>query len=476
MLAILDRAPMRAAHHRIWLLSTGGTMLGGFSVFTLGVAFPLLVRHFAIDATLEGLIGAALLLGAVPGSALGGPLADRLGRKPLMIVDMAIIATGALLCVFASDATMLLIGLFVLGIGVGIDYPVSSAYVAEWMPIKVRSRILVATMSFQAVGFLLAGASTAAVLWLVDTPAAWRGFMICMAAIPLLILALRLPLRESPRWFMGKGRNVDAARTIADVLDVDRAKLDALGAAAAHSVHVVAKVPAHVLSRGLGALFSRPYVTRTTLACVPWFLMDMASYGIGLFTPVLLGALHFGGGSHGTVAADFSDIKGATAIDLFLLVGFLLGVWAIPHFGHLRLQIFGFCGMIAGMLVLLTALWACGATPCDIGIFSGFILFNLAMNMGPHSTTFALPAELFPTQLRGAGSGLASATAKIGAALGVFLLPTVKYDFGIPAILVLMAVVSLAGALVTALCAESLGGEASLEERHAGVHLAPPHR
>jgi putative MFS transporter len=126
MLAILDRAPMRAAHHRIWLLSTGGTMLGGFSVFTLGVAFPLLVRHFAIDATLEGLIGAALLLGAVPGSALGGPLADRLGRKPLMIVDMAIIATGALLCVFASDATMLLIGLFVLGIGVGIDYPVSS--------------------------------------------------------------------------------------------------------------------------------------------------------------------------------------------------------------------------------------------------------------------------------------------------------------------------------------------------------------
>ena len=277
---------------------------------------------------------------------------------------------------------------------------------------------------------------------------------------------MRLSLRESPRWFLSKGRNVDAARALADVLDVDRGKLDALGAAAAQSVHVAAKVPAHVLSRGLGALFSRPYLTRTTLACVPWFLMDIASYGIGLFTPVLLGSLHFGGRIHGTVAANFSDIKGSTAIDLFLLIGFLLGVWAIPRFGHLRLQIFGFCSMIAGMLVLLTALWVCGPTPCTTAIFGGFVLFNLAMSMGPHSTTFALPAELFPTQLRGAGSGLASATAKIGAGLGVFVLPTVKHDFGVPAILVLMAVVSLAGALVTALCAERLGGKASLEERH----------
>ena len=475
MLAVLDRAPMGWAQYRYWVLSTGGTLLGGFSVFTLGVALPLLMQTFSIDATMQGLLGAALLFGAVPGSALGGPLADRFGRKPLMILDMALVALGALICFLAGDTTVLLIGLFIFGIGVGIDYPVGSAFVAEWMPTAARSRMMVATITFQAVGFVLAAGLTASVLWLVEDAAAWRGFMLVLAALPLLILVLRVPLKESPRWLMGKGRNLDAARAIGAVVVAERARVEALGRKAGNAVHLVARSPEQVRSQGMAALFQRPYLRRTALACVPWFLMDIASYGIGLFTPLLLAELHFGKSGGGPIAADFSDISGTSVIDLFLLVGFLIAFWAVPRYGHIRPQVVGFLGMAVGMVVLVATLSTGGtAGPGAVAVFLGFVLFNLAMNIGPHSTTFALPAELFPTQLRGAGSGFASASAKVGAALGAFLLPIVRADFGLEAVLILVAVVSLAGALVTALLVEELGGAASLEDRHGEAIASKP--
>jgi putative MFS transporter len=468
MLAMLDRAPMGWPHYWIFLLSTGGTMLGGVSVFTLGVAMPLLVQSFAINAAMQGLLGAALLAGAVPGAALGGALADRFGRKPLMLIDTVVMIVGALIAAFAGDATLLAFGLFVFGVGVGIDYPVSSSYVAEWMPVATRSRVMVATITFQAVGFMVAAALTAAILGFVDAAYAWRGFMAMLVALPLLFLLGRLAMRESPRWLMGRGRNRAAADAIGAVIVADRAQLAALGDAAADAVHLVAKAPDEVKERGIAALLGESYRRRTALACVPWFLMDIASYGIGLFTPMLLADLHFSSARSGVVAADFSDIRGTSLIDVFLVVGFLAAFWVIPRHGHLRPQVLGFLGMTVGMLILVAALWWSGpAHPAVAAIFAGFILFNLAMNAGPHSTTFALPAELFPTQLRGAGSGFASAAAKVGAALGAFFLPVVKAEYGLSAVLVLVAVVSLAGALVTAVLVEELGGAKSLEARHA---------
>jgi putative MFS transporter len=475
MLAMLDRAPMGWPHYWIFLLSTGGTMLGGVSVFTLGVALPLLIQSFAIDATMQGLLGAALLAGAVPGAALGGALADRFGRKPLMLIDAAVMIAGGLVATFATDPAMLALGLFIFGVGVGIDYPVSSSYVAEWMPAAARSRVMVATITFQAVGFMLVAALTATILAVVDSATAWRGFMATLVGLPVLFLLGRLFMQESPRWLMGKGRNRDAASAIGAVIAADRAQLAALGDGAADAVHLVAKAPEAVKTLGAAALFGKAYRKRTALACLPWFLMDIASYGIGLFTPMLLADLHFSSTRSGVVAVDFSEIGGTSLIDIFLVIGFLAAFWLIPRYGHLRPQVWGFLGMTFGMLALVGAMWLGDPLhPAVAVIFAGFVLFNLAMNAGPHSTTFALPAELFPTQLRGAGSGFASASAKVGAALGAFVLPVIKAEYGLSAVLLLVAAVSLAGALITALLVEELGGAASLEDRHAEDKDAPP--
>ena len=216
---------------------------------------------------------------------------------------------------------------------------------------------------------------------------------------------------------------------------------------------------------GFAFLFSREYRARTVLVSVPWFLMDIATYGVGLFTPVILGAMHFGAGASGSVAADFADTKGSGLIDVFLLVGFLVGLWAVPRFGRIHMQVLGFVGMTLGMLVLLYTSLAGGGPAAHVPlVFAGFILFNLAMNAGPNATTFTLGPELFPTAVRASASGFAAATAKAGATLGTFLLPQVKAEFGLTGVLALMAAVGALGAIVTAAFAVEVREGRSLEE------------
>jgi hypothetical protein len=185
--------------------------------------------------------------------------------------------------------------------------------------------------------------------------------------------------------------------------------------------------------------------------------MDIATYGVGLFTPVILAAIHLPSNATGPLAANFVAAEGSAAIDLFLLIGFLIGLWAVPRFGRIHMQIAGFTGMALGMLLLLFAVLAGGGEGAHIVlVFAGFILFNLAMNAGPNATTFTMAPELFPTGIRASASGFAAAAAKVGATLGIFMLPQVKEFAGVAGVLALMAVVSALGATITAILAADI--------------------
>ena len=185
------------------------------------------------------------------------------------------------------------------------------------------------------------------------------------------------------------------------------------------------------------------------LVGLPWFLMDIATYGVGLFTPTILGAIDVFGQGHGAIIQEVAAAEGSGAIDLFLLFGFLVGIWAVPKFGRIRMQAIGFAGMTFGMILLVIAVHLSNSSLHIPLVFAGFILFNLLMNAGPNSTTFTLAPILFPTQLRATASGFAASVAKIGATLGVFVLPILKGHFGVPAVLGMMAAVSVLGLVVT---------------------------
>ena len=170
---------------------------------------------------------------------------------------------------------------------------------------------------------------------------------------------------------------------------------------------------------------------------------------MGLFTPTILGAIEISGRTRGLTAHDFALAKGSAIIDLFLLFGFLLGIWMVPRFGRIRMQAIGFTGMAVGMLVLVAAVGLTNSSLHIPLVFVGFIMFNLLMNAGPNSTTFTLAPILFPTQLRGTAGGFAAGVAKLGATLGVFLLPILKEKFGVPSVLGIVSAVSLLGLVVT---------------------------
>src|SRR5206468_3108008 len=219
---LLDESPLKAIQRWLWVLSTGGTLLDGFAIFVLGVAMPLIIAEFHFNSDVVGLIGASLLLGAVFGAGVGGPIADRLGRKPLMLADMIIISAGAATSALANGPAMLFIGQFLVGVGIGIDFPVGSSYVSEVLPKRSRARMMVATIACQSVGMLLAAGITLVLLKNVNGAQNWRLFLATEGVIALLFFLLRLSEPDSPHWLMARGRFAKAAQAFIRIIPEQR--------------------------------------------------------------------------------------------------------------------------------------------------------------------------------------------------------------------------------------------------------------
>jgi len=440
---LLDQSPLKGIQRWLWVLSTGGTLLDGFVLFALGVAMPLIIPVYHMTPDIVGLIGSALVMGAVLGAGIGGRLADHLGRKRLMVADMMIIAMGAATSALANGPPMLFVGQFIVGIGVGIDFPVCSSYISEISPKRDRDRMMVATIACQSIGMLLAAAITL-ILLSRGSAQSWRLFLWSEGLIALLFFVLRFSAPDSPHWLMSRGRFTEAAQAFIRIIPEQRETV--LQITGDHE-KLGASIPQ--VKAGMATLFSPRYRARTALVTIPWFLMDIATYGVGLFTPVILGSIEISGRTRSLVAHDLALAEGSGIIDLFLLFGFLLGIWSVPRFGRIRMQCIGFAGMAVGMLMLMAAV---GLTNLGLHIplvFTGFIVFNLLMNAGPNSTTFTLAPILFPTQLRGTAGGFAAGVAKLGATFGVFLLPILKERFGVSNVLGIVSAVSLLGLIVT---------------------------
>ena len=128
---------------------------------------------------------------------------------------------------------------------------------------------------------------------------------------------------------MSRGKFAEAAQAFIRIVPAQRqAVLQLTG----NQEQLASPVP-HVNGE-LPILFSRRYRARTALVTIPWFLMDIATYGVGLFTPTILGAIEISRGTRGLNARDFGLAEGSAIIDLFLLIGFLFGIWIVPRFRH----------------------------------------------------------------------------------------------------------------------------------------------
>ena len=455
---LIDAAELRPIHWRIWLLSAMGIFLDGFDLFIIAIAMPLIVTSLSTSPTIQGLITASAVLGAIVGAAVLGHFTDRWGRKYLYVVDLSIFVVFAVLSGFSWDAYSLIAFRFVLGIGVGADYPICASYVTEFMPARIRGKMLVGAFSFQALGMLAAAVTGLLLLKVFPSQDCWR-LMLVAGAIPAgIVLVFRMGVPESARWCLRQGKIAETVRILNQLIPGKEKEIEA--AAATEQQEPVSTRQ----TLGYWSLFSRRYIRRTVLASVPWFLMDIATYGVGLFTPLILATMAIGTTHKSSLAAEYLAIEQAAFLDLFLVLGFVINILLVDKWGRIKLQVLGFAGMAVGLIVLASAELLPQAGSMHIPmVLVGFTIFNLLMNMGPNATTFVLPAELFPTEVRASGHGFSAGSAKVGAAVGSFFLPILNSSWGVPATILIMSFVSLLGLIITVVYRVETKGQA-LEE------------
>ncbi|MGV2827994.1 MFS transporter [Myxosarcina sp. GI1(2024)] len=444
----LDESRLTRVMWLLWALSAGLIALDGFDFFIIGVAIPFLQRDFSLSSAQIGAVAVAAVAGSLFGSLTLGPITDKVGRQRMLIVDVLLFVIATAGTALAWNATSLIFFRFLVGVGIGADYPISVSYITENVPSRLRGRMVIGAFTFQSIGALL-GALTGLTLIALfqnmypDTaqPAiqyAWRWMLGIGLLLAIAVGVLRLSfLLESPRYYIARGEYEEASEAATTLL--------------AESITITPETdpPSREPSLKYSALFSPQYRRNTAFASIPWFLQDIATYGIGIFTPAIIGTLAFAAEDN-FLMREMASAKGSAFVDLFLIAGFLLAVLLVERVGRIRLQIAGFIGMAVGLAILAASdLFPASTTSNIVLVFLGFFVFNLMMNAGPNSTTFLLSGEVFPTSIRASGAGLAAAVAKAGAVLGTFTLPTLDKSLGTPILLLLLSVICILAAVIT---------------------------
>ena len=440
-------SPITQMQWLIWGLAAAGKFFEGVVVFMTGVALPLMAQEFGLGATERGVIAASTLFGILIGATALGGLADRYGRKQMFIVEMVLFVIFIVLLTFSPSYVVVVVALVGIGVALGCDYPTAHLIISESMPSRIRGRMVLGAFAFQAVGGL-AGTGIGFLI-LFENPAlgAWRWMYASTLILALPVIVGRFFVVQSPPWLVFRGRIEEAEAETERLLRRDpRYPKEVV----LHRAHAAAlshpKAP-------WSALFDGKSRRRTILASVPWFLQDLSTYGIGIFTPTILATLVGASIAHPRNTADLvqSDLiatKGAALIDVLLIVGIVFAVVLADRIGRIRLQIFGFIGCAVGLLLAAFSLGTSG-TLSVVLVFAGFMLFNFMTNIGPNAMTYLIAGEVFPISIRGAGAGFAASFAKIGAVLTAFLFPILLKDIGTHLLLLILVGTSLLGALVT---------------------------
>jgi MFS family permease len=346
--------------------------------------------------------------------------------------------------VFSPGYFWVVFFLFGLGVALGCDYPTAHVIISESIPSATRGRLVLGAFGFQALGALTGTVVGYFVLKNVPEIAASR-WMYATAVIPALIVAIaRFRITESAHWLLIRGHESDAEAQLARLLSREPAYPKTVK---------LAKPAIEKAQQTFAALFAPASRRATILASVPWFLQDLGTYGIGIFTPTILASAIGHKTAHVRNIADLINndelaARGSGFIDLLLIVGIIAAILLVDRFGSIRLQIVGFIGCAVGLAIAAASAHFTGGSQIAM-IFAGFMIFNFMTNMGPNSQTYLLAGEVFPTAVRGMGAGFAAAFAKIGAISTAFLFPVLLADIGTQALLTILVCTSLLGALVT---------------------------
>ncbi|KAJ6444906.1 inorganic phosphate transporter PHO84 [Purpureocillium lavendulum] len=473
-LSEIDKVPFGLYHVRAVLVAGVGFLLDSYDIFAINLVTTLLGMVFwsgnddgngyggnggVLPDTTNQALKASTSAGIVIGMIVFGWLADALGRRRMYGIELAIIIFCTFCCALVSaspsvSASALLIFWRVVmgnqaadtdqGIGIGGDYPLSSVITSEFAPTRWRGAMIAAVFSMQGFGLLMSS-----VVALITTVAfkdayihiqdetqcdaacriaadrSWR-IIVGVGAIPAcLALYYRITIPETPRYTFDVQHDVEKAD--ADIRAYVQSKASGDYEANRNSGARVAETNLNVPRASWADVFAYfgewknlKVLIGTTMS---WFFLDLAFYGLGLNSSIVLHAIGYATGSN------MYDKLYNQAVGMIILScagsipGYWTAVFTIDTVGRKPLQIFGFLFLTIIFCILGFRLKHLS----EGAMLALYIIGQFLFNAGPNTTTFVVPGECFPTRYRSTGHGLSAAMGKIGAIIAqVISIPLLK--------------------------------------------------
>ena len=419
---------------RLTIVLIGGMFLDGYILGIIGPVTGTLTDDLGLTPLEEGLTAAAALLGILLGSPIGGHLGDKFGRKPLFMADMALFVIASALQFIVDSPLQLILVRFLMGVAIGTEYSVGWPLMSEFAPAHLRGRLLGLTLIAWYTGFMVA--FIVGYLLTEFTGLGWRTILGTSTIIAIILLVGRIGLPESPRWLWNVGRR-DEARVLArryfesesDIADVEHED---------------------VKPGKLRMLFSHQYWRATLFTSMFWFCGVAPYFAIATFADSVLGSYGLSGG-----------LTGGVGLSALALMGAVTTVLLIDKAGRRILTVPP--QWLCTVILAVIGLWA-GAPPVVVLVlFFVFSYFNTMYN----TLTGVYPTEVFPTEIRGIGTGFAAAVSRVGAGMGTFLLPASMEALGTGPTMLIAAGVAFVGAALSQWLAPETKGK-SLTETAAG--------
>ena len=431
----LDDAEIGPIHKRVFAIVTAGLFFDVIDFIILGSLLPDMVRsNFATPAQI-GTVGTAQIIGLFIGAIGQGEFTDRLGRKRIYQASVLLYSLATIAAALAPNPLWLALGRLIAGIGLGAASPTCFSYVAEYSPKRIRGR---ATAFMQFIG--------GACVWPIGTLFAlgfrdtigWRGIWVVLGLGGLVVFALSFALPESPRWLVTHGHGRRA-------LDL----LERMGLGRPPSAdEFVTDAGGYIRSDPMGVVFRR-YRKRIIAAMICFFAFFGAALGLGGWLPNILADRGF------TITKSLTFTFG---MQLSFPLSSLFMMYSLERFGRIRTSVTAF---VLAVVMSITFFYSRSDTMVlVVGFWMNFFI-QLAGNSMQIFTS-----EVFPTNARASGFGLAQSGGRVGAAVSfpvIGLLSTFGLGYVMTGIVVMMAIAAVA---VTQIGTETRGR--SLDE------IAPP--
>ncbi|WP_238015688.1 sugar porter family MFS transporter [Dactylosporangium sp. AC04546] len=372
------------------LVAALGGFLFGYDTGVISAALLYLSVAFGLSSTMQEVVVAALLLGAIVGVVGGGPLVDRFGRRRMLIVSAAVFCVGALASAFTPNAQVLVAARFLLGLAIGTSSLVVPTYIAEMAPRQVRGRLVSLQQLMITVGIFV----SYLVGFAFSSSAGWR-WMLGLAVVPAAAMLLGLlTLAESPRWLLARGRD-DEARAVMLRSRGPREADEELA-----EIRAISAAERDLSFRDVFTRKLRPAVLLGVAVAATNQLVGVNA--VIYYTPTLLTRAGFG---------DSAALLSTVGIGLVNMLVTIAALLAIDRVGRRPLLLWG-TAVVVACLAVLGGLYL---LPSQTGMAGIALVLVLCVYIAAFAGSLGLGiwlinSEIFPTAVRGKAAGAGTVT------------------------------------------------------------------